>query len=53
MLLPKLKFIELSKYVMDLLMVSEGSDEHVKEPNVRNIWHLFSLRVNTPRLAAY
>lgn len=39
-LLPKLKFTQLSTYIMDLLLVSEGSEAHVKEPSVRRVWHL-------------
>jgi hypothetical protein len=43
--LPKLKLLQLSLYIVDLLLVSSGDEEAVKEPRVRTIWHIlfFSL----------
>ena len=36
----KLKFVQLSSYVMDLLLISDGAEAHVQEPKVRRLWHL-------------
>ncbi len=38
--LPKLSLLGISIYVADLLLVSEGSTEAVKEPRTRFVWHL-------------
>jgi len=36
-----MKPLQLSLYVADLLLVSEGSEESVREPKVRIVWHTF------------
>lgn len=45
--LPKLNIWELSLYIADLVLVSDGSIEWVKEPRIRRLWqvNLFSLLV--------
>lgn len=37
---PKLKPIDLSRYIMDLLMASEGDKAAIREERVRVIWHV-------------
>jgi hypothetical protein len=39
--LPKLNPLQISRHVADLLLVSEGSSEAVRQPSVRLAWHLF------------
>lgn len=41
--IPKFKLLQLVSYVTDLLMISLEMDEEVKEPKVRNVWHLLIL----------
>lgn len=36
----KLKPLELSRFVMDLLLFSEGDEASVTEPRVRVVWHI-------------
>ena len=38
---PRLNLLELSVYVADLVLVSEGSREAIRQPKVRAAWHLF------------
>jgi len=39
--LPKLTLLQLSSYVADLLLASEGDFETIKAKPLRNTWHLF------------
>jgi hypothetical protein len=38
--IPKLNLLEISSYIADLLLISEGSEEAVRNPKVRFAWHL-------------
>ena len=43
--LPKLSLLRLSSHVADLILVSDGSIEAVKEPRTRFAWHLLFFSV--------